>query len=81
MICVFTDGLPELVLPTEGQLGMRKAARLIQGVSHLPATEAREIIATKLDELRGDTPLADDITFVLLRAAESWGVKDAVVGE
>ncbi len=63
---MYTDGLPELTLPNGRQLGIRKLSKQLAATRDLATRDAVAAIADALDDARGDVPLDDDLTFVLV---------------
>ncbi|MCC6809183.1 MAG: SpoIIE family protein phosphatase, partial [Deltaproteobacteria bacterium] len=63
---IFTDGLSELNVGGGKQLGMRRLKKIFDETCALPLAAARDEIGKRLDAERGKTPLADDVTFVLV---------------
>ncbi len=65
-VLVFTDGIPELVLSGGRALGLRGLKQLFTQTLKLPLDEARQQLVRGLDELRGEQPVEDDMTFIVL---------------
>ncbi len=65
-ILLCSDGLFEMVLPNEQQLGIRKVKRLLTETQKMPVQEACDHMVNQLAEWRGKRGLEDDITFVLI---------------
>lgn len=65
-LLVFTDGLPEMTLPTKRQLGYRKVQRMLADTASKGTEESREFFTNALETARAGTALDDDITWVML---------------
>lgn len=63
-----SDGIAEMVLPSGKLLGTRQLVKLLSNAGGASATEAREQFVSGLEQLRRGTPLADDLTFVVVEA-------------
>jgi serine phosphatase RsbU (regulator of sigma subunit) len=64
-IFVFTDGLPELELPNERVLGIRRLQKAFADGRTQSLKEASRYLVAELDKARKDVPQGDDVTFVL----------------
>jgi serine phosphatase RsbU (regulator of sigma subunit)/tetratricopeptide (TPR) repeat protein len=62
---VFTDGLPELELPNDRVLGVRRLSQAFADSRTRPLKEASRYVVGELDKARKDIPQGDDVTFVL----------------
>jgi serine phosphatase RsbU (regulator of sigma subunit) len=65
-ICIFTDGVSEMVLPNGSLLRNKRFLELLQRDQDLRLEEAGPRLLRELKILRGETPLQDDITLVLV---------------
>ena len=63
---VMTDGYPELILADGEQLGKRQAKALFEATRRMSLEDGLAHIVARLRELRAGTPLADDVTIVML---------------
>lgn len=68
-VFLYTDGLPEMVLPNGRQLGIRNLSKFLKATRGRPLEEAVQAMVDALDKARGDTPLDDDLTFVFVDIA------------
>jgi serine phosphatase RsbU (regulator of sigma subunit) len=66
LLLLYTDGLTEMKIPDGKMLGKREARKILTGLKGMAATQARERMVKELGETRKDTPLDDDLTFVLI---------------
>ena len=66
-LALITDGVFEAENADGEELGQEAVTKMIRDASNLSCAEAAQVILGKVDEYRGDSPQADDITIVLLR--------------
>lgn len=62
---LFTDGIPEQVLPNGRQLGLRKMLAILEKTRPLPATNAIQLVVTEVDTMRQKTSQDDDWTMTV----------------
>lgn len=63
---IFTDGLPELTLPTGRQLGVKRLARMLKETRDTTLEGATQYLVKQLDVLQQGTVQEDDITFAIM---------------
>lgn len=66
-LALITDGVFEAENADGEELGQEAVTKMIRDASNLSCADAARVILGKVDEYRGDSPQADDITIVLLR--------------
>ncbi len=68
-LLLYTDGIPEIILPNGNVLGMRRFAQLYEKTRPQPLREVAATILAHADQTRGTQPQLDDWTFTLVE----WG--------
>lgn len=68
-LLLYTDGIPEMALPSGRDLRLKKLVALMKDGRGLTSPEAATGLLTALEQARGDVPLADDLTFLMLDMA------------
>ena len=72
-VVLMSDGFPEAFNPDGEMLGYERAIQIVRSES---ALEPADLIASLMDHARawcGDAPIADDITFMVLRSTPTTG--------
>jgi serine phosphatase RsbU (regulator of sigma subunit) len=64
-ILLASDGVSELRMSSGRELGLRRLSKLLRGTETASLSGARDDIAERLDKLRGQEVLRDDVTFCL----------------
>jgi sigma-B regulation protein RsbU (phosphoserine phosphatase) len=67
---LFTDGLIEATNKNEQALGREKLRSLFQATANLDIQKAVEAIERELFQFTENSPLSDDLTFVILEVLE-----------
>jgi sigma-B regulation protein RsbU (phosphoserine phosphatase) len=75
-ILMFTDGAPELGLPSNKQLGLRNLARIFQDTANLEAEKVLSQMVATMDKRRVSEPQMDDIAFLLCEIGQQSEVKN-----
>jgi ligand-binding sensor domain-containing protein/serine phosphatase RsbU (regulator of sigma subunit) len=70
---LYTDGIPEIMLPGGNALGMRRFAHIYEGTRNHHLREAAHFIMQEADRTQGNQPQADDWTFTLLEWIDNDG--------
>jgi serine phosphatase RsbU (regulator of sigma subunit) len=65
-IFLLTDGLTEMVLPNGAQLSERQFLKIVRESRSQPLQKAVALMADRLESIRQGTPLADDVTLVMV---------------
>ena len=65
-ILIYTDGIPEILLPNGNVLGMRRFAQIYEKTRPQPLRDVAGTILAHADQTRGNQPQLDDWTFALL---------------
>jgi serine phosphatase RsbU (regulator of sigma subunit) len=65
-ILLTSDGVAELRLSSGYDLGLRRLSKLLRNTSGITLRDARDELAERLDALRGQEALQDDVTFALI---------------
>ena len=63
---IYTDGIPEIPLPSGRLLGMRRFSMIVEKTLSTRLAKAVEHVVYSGDELRGETPQDDDWTFAMI---------------
>ncbi|CAN5755929.1 hypothetical protein BH11MYX2_BH11MYX2_03030 [soil metagenome] len=66
-ILIYTDGIPEIILPNGNVLGMRRFAQLYEKTRSQSLREVVASILANSDQTRGTEPQLDDWTFTILQ--------------
>ena len=70
-IILYSDGLPEMKLPSGDDLGKKRTKTILSASKDKPLPESMEQIRRDIEEARSGIPLNDDITVVLVSRASS----------
>jgi serine phosphatase RsbU (regulator of sigma subunit)/tRNA A-37 threonylcarbamoyl transferase component Bud32 len=65
-LLVFTDGVPELELSEERQLGLRRLSKMFAGTQGMTIQQARRSLLEEIEKASGEAPRSDDVTLVLV---------------
>jgi serine phosphatase RsbU (regulator of sigma subunit) len=65
-VCFLTDGITEMVLPDQSQLRPKRFVDILTRCRPLSQPDAVNFIVDELARIRSTTPLADDMTFVIV---------------
>jgi ligand-binding sensor domain-containing protein/serine phosphatase RsbU (regulator of sigma subunit) len=66
-ILIYTDGIPEIILPNGNVLGMRRFAQLYEKTRSQSLRDVAASIIANSDQTRGTEPQLDDWTFTILQ--------------
>lgn len=68
-LLLYTDGIPEIILPNGNVIGMRRFAQQYEQTRHQELRDAASSILQFADTTRGNEPQNDDWTFAMIQ----WG--------
>lgn len=68
-LLMYTDGIPEIALPTGGSFGMRRFAQIFERTRELPLKDATTAILVHAEQSTGGQRQDDDWTFSMIE----WG--------
>ncbi len=67
LILLYSDGVQDQANPSEGEYGSGRAFKMLKKHCTAPVKQIADAIFTDLDAWRGDTPLSDDQTIIVIR--------------
>ena len=67
MLVLFSDGIPEAVDEADEEYGEDRLAALLAANRQRPLVEIVEAVRSDLMDFRGEAPVGDDVTLVLLK--------------
>ena len=68
-LLIYTDGIPEIILPNGNVMGMRRFAQLYEQTRSQHLRDAAGAILTHADAVRGQSAQTDDWTFTMIEWA------------
>lgn len=68
VLLYFTDGLHEATNPAGEEFGMEQVEAMLKRYGDLPAAAIRDRFKNEWEQFRGEEPMADDMTLVVVRA-------------